>query len=79
MTDASDRYAITAAAPHARPSGGTSVGEYTVTIERYEDWRDDFPPAPPGALCETDKKLRATLLSSHPSASTAGRIILLAD
>ena len=46
MTDDAGRYAITAAAPHARPSGGTTVGEYTVTIERYEDWRDDFPPAP---------------------------------
>ena len=46
MTDDAGRYAITAAAPHARQSGGTTVGEYTVTIERYEDWRDDFPPAP---------------------------------
>lgn len=59
-TDAAGRYVITAAAPHARPSGGTTLGEYTVTIERYEDWRDDFPPAPsdPEGFARWNEKMR---------------------
>jgi hypothetical protein len=44
QTDAEGRYTLTT--PNGRPAAGVTVGEFTVTVEKYEDWRDEFPPPP---------------------------------
>ena len=47
QTDAEGQYTLTT--PNARPAAGATVGEFTVTVEKYEDLRDEFPPPPPAS------------------------------
>lgn len=47
QTDAEGRYTLTT--PNARPAAGATVGEFTVTVEKYEDLRVEFPPPPPAS------------------------------
>lgn len=59
QTDADGRYTLTT--PNARPAAGATVGEFTVTVEKYEDWRDDFPPPPPASDAQGFARWNATV------------------
>lgn len=59
QTDADGRFTLTT--PNARPAAGTTVGEFTVTVEKYEDWRDDFPPPPPASDAQGFARWNATV------------------